>query len=120
MKRKLILGFALAWALLALLEETSRAFTAWDERGQQAPNRPARWRFDTKPVADLAACVALVRERVPPGKVVVFVSPQEGGVGGRGGGSPVASNLEDAEFFRWRWAAFLLPEYEVAPIRHPR
>lgn len=102
--RKLILGFVLAWGLLVMLREMSFALAQYDGRMSLSPREVSRWRHGTPPVERLDRCLAGVRERVPPGRVVVFVSPR---------------GPHNAEFFRWRWAAYLLPEHEVAPLRGP-
>src|SRR5437868_4157849 len=94
--RTLILGFALAWGVLAFLRETGRALAALDD---QANGRAAvtDWRLGSPRVEALDRCLALVRERVPPGRVVAFASPAD------------SRPFPNAGFFRWRWAAYLLP-----------
>ena len=109
MIRKLILGFALAWAIAALLLETGRALAGFDDRGQSRDEVPY-WRFGTPQVDELDRCLNLVRQRVPPGRVVVFASPAD---------TPETPETPDHEFFRWRWAAYLLPRWEVAPLQDP-
>jgi hypothetical protein len=104
--RKLILGFALAWGVLALLRETGHALAEVDARERNREPVPY-WHLGTPQVADLDRCLALVRQRVPPGKVVVFASPPDETAG------------DQTEFFRWRWAAYLLPRHEVAPLSGP-
>jgi hypothetical protein len=104
--RKLILGFALAWGVLALLRETGRALAGVDARGESRESVPY-WRLGMPQVEALDRCLDLVRQRVPPGRVVVFASPPDPGPG------------DQAELFRWRWAAYLLPQYEVAPLQGP-
>lgn len=98
--RKLILGSVLAWGLFAMLREMSLTLAQYDSRTSFRP-RAVRWRHGTPPVERLERCLALVRMRVPPGRVVVFVSPP---------------GPQTADFYRWRWAAYLLPEHEVAPL----
>jgi len=105
--RKLILGFALAWGLLALLRETGHALAEVDAREQNRESVPY-WRLGTPQVEELDRCLALVRQRVPPGRVVAFASPPDEATPG-----------EQSEFFRWRWAAYLLPAHEVAPLQGP-
>jgi hypothetical protein len=104
--RKLILGFALAWGAFAFLRETGRVLAAVDGRAENRAAVPY-WHLGTPQVERLDRCLALVRERVPPGRVVVFASP------------PDAEPGKLHEFFRWRWAAYLLPGYDVAPLEGP-
>jgi hypothetical protein len=104
--RKLILGIALSWGVLAFLRETGLALGEVDARAENRSALPY-WRLGTPQVEKLDRCLALVRERVPPGRVVVFASP------------PDTEPRTLHEFFRWRWAAFLLPQYDVAPLQGP-
>jgi hypothetical protein len=107
--RKLILGLAVAWAALALLRETAGTLAGLDIRAKihPTPESIARWRLGTPPVARLDRCLDLVRQHVPPGRVVAFASPAD------------TPGKKDGEFYRWRWAAYLLPEYDVAPLQGP-
>ena len=104
--RKLILGIALAWGVLAFLRETGLALGEVDARAENRAAVPF-WRLGTPQVERLDRCLALVRERVPPGRVVVFASP------------PGTVKGDQSEFFRWRWATYLLPQYDVAPLQGP-
>ena len=104
--RKLILGIALAWGVLAFLRETGLALGEVDARAENRATVPY-WRLGTPQVERLDRCLALVQERVSPGRVVVFASP------------PGTAEGDQSEFFRWRWAAYLLPQYEVAPLQGP-
>jgi hypothetical protein len=110
--RKLILGLALAWAIAALLLETGRALAGFDDRGQSRDEVPS-WRFGTPQAEELDRCLALVRRRVPAGRIVVFASPAGASE------TPETPQTLDHEFFRWRWAAYLLPRWEVAPLKDP-
>jgi hypothetical protein len=103
MLRKLILGLALAASLYGFLAEVRQGLETYDHRSEHRAG-PGQWRFGTPAVERISTCLAEVREVVPPGSFVVFVSPP-----GRG----------DVEFFRWRWAAYLLPEMEVLPLDSP-
>jgi len=58
---------------------------------------PVQWRFGMPQIDVLERCFAEARPLIPPGSVIVFTSP----------GPPEAS------FFRWRWAAYGLPEHDV-------
>jgi hypothetical protein len=105
--RRLILGFALAWGIAALLHETGRALAGFDARAQNRDEVPY-WRLGTPPVEELDRCLDLVRQRVPPGRVVAFASPAD------------TPETVDHEFYRWRWAAYLLPDWDVAPLQDPQ
>lgn len=98
--RRLMLGTALLWAGLGLLTEMSRAVAGFDGRDRWLPGRPELWRLDTPEPAGLERCLAGVREVVPPGSTIAFAS---------------AGPDPGARFFEWRWAAWLLPAYDVAP-----
>lgn len=98
--RRLILGLALLWGGLGLLVEMSRAVAEHDGRESRFVERPEHWRLDTPQPARLERCLAGVRQVVPPGSTIAFAS-----------GAPDRS----ARFFEWRWAAWLLPAYDVAP-----
>jgi hypothetical protein len=103
MPRKVLLGFALAWGVFAFLRETGHTLSDLDSR-EETQDVVADWRPGTPPVERLDRCLDLVRRRVPAGHVVVFAS------------STGSDNGPDGEFFRWRWAAYLLPQYDVAPL----
>lgn len=98
--RTLILGFALAWGIVAFLRETGRTLAALDDPAHSRA-AVAYWQLGSPRVEPLDRCLALVREKVPPGRVVAFASPED---------SPPFPN---AAFFRWRWAAYLLPRHDV-------
>ena len=101
--RKLILGLALALALHGFLAEVHLGLNGYDhrlERGQI----PSAWHFGSAQAERLEACLAAVRREVPPGSHVVFASLPGPGA---------------AELYRWRWAAYLLPEMDVLPLDSP-
>lgn len=104
MPRRLILALFLAWSALAFLVELSDTFTSFDRRQSERAD-PIRWRFGVRQVETLERCLAEARREMPPGSVVAFASPS----------GPAA-----AEFYRWRWAAYLLPEYDVLAITDPK
>jgi hypothetical protein len=93
---RLVLVLFASWAAVALARETGGALAGWDAR--HANNPPCLWRFGMAPAERLRRCLAGVEGWLPPGTTVVFASPP-------GGCS--------AEFFRWRWAAYLLPDLDV-------
>ncbi|HEX3130301.1 MAG TPA: hypothetical protein VH394_23395 [Thermoanaerobaculia bacterium] len=105
--RRLILALFLAWSALAFLVELSDTFTAFDRRETERAD-PIRWRFGVKQVEVLEQCLAEARQEIPPGSVVAFASP------------PSADTAAAAEFYRWRWAAYLLPEDDVLAISDPK
>lgn len=99
---RLVLVLFVVWAGAALAYRTGDALTGWDAR---RANRPACvWGFGTGPVASLGRCLAGVEGWLPPDSVVVFDSP------------PGPCN---SQFFRWRWAAYLLPDLEVSSPDDP-
>jgi hypothetical protein len=104
MPRKLILGLALAWGIFSLLREVGHALAGLDSRAAFRGD-VAYWQLGTPPVERLDRCLDLVRRHVPPGHVVAFASSADAG--------------PDAEFFRWRWAAYLLPRHDLAPLQGP-
>lgn len=97
MPRKLILGFALCWAGWAFLAEVNEALGGWDARREWSLP-PTSWRPGMPQPERLERCLAEVRRRVPPGRVLVFDSPP---------------GPHGADFYRWRWAVYLLPAHDV-------
>jgi hypothetical protein len=93
---RLVLGLFVAWAGLALARETAAAAAGWSHRQDNAP--PCLWRLGMAPVERLRRCLAGAAGLLPRDTVVAFAS------------RPAAC---DAEFFRWRWAAYLLPDLMV-------
>jgi len=104
MPRRLILVFFLAWSAFAFLAELQDTFAGWDRRESERAD-PIRWRFGVRQVGILEQCLAEARREIPPGSVVAFASPQ----------GPAA-----ADFYRWRWAAYLLPEHDVLSVSDPK
>lgn len=104
MIRKLLLGLALAWAGYAALREVDAAVTGYDLRGRR-PAGPLQWRAGMPAVADLERFAAAARPLLPAGSVVAFAtirSPRS-----------TAGNAGDDAFFRYRWAAYFLPEVDL-------
>jgi hypothetical protein len=101
---RLVLGLYVAWAGIALASETGAALESWDLR--QGNAAPCEWRFGMAPVARLRRCLAGVAAdgRVPRDSVVVFASP---------------AGPCQADFYRARWAAYLLPELQVVAPGDP-
>jgi hypothetical protein len=98
-----VLGLWLAWAFFALVSENRGAMSAWNRRQENA--LPNRWEFGGAPVNRLQRCLAGVEGLLPRDSVVLFDSPD----------GPLA-----ARFFRWRWAAYFLPDLNVAPPQDDR
>lgn len=98
--RRLILGIALLWGGIGLLTEMSRALAEHDRRESWAVGRPEYWRLGTPEPARLERCIAEVAKVVPAGSTIAFAS---------------AGPDRSSRFFEWRWAAYLLPAYDVAP-----
>ena len=101
---RLLLGLFLAWSAFAFLAELNEAFGGYYGRESYLSD-PIRWRSGTLPVNILEGCLAEAREIVPKGSVVVFASPPGPG---------------QAEFYRWRWAAYSMPEHDLIPLSDRR
>lgn len=100
--RRLILGIALLWGGLGLLTEMSRALAGHDRRESWSVGQPEYWRLGTPEPARLERCLAEVPKVVPAGSTIAFAS---------------AYPDQSSRFFGWRWAAWLLPAYDV-PLWH--
>ena len=98
-----LLGVGVAWSGAGLLREVRDAVEELDARGGNA--LPFFWRFGMAPVGRFARCMAAARAVLPAGAVVAFDS---------------AEGPRDADFFRWRWAAYLLPEQHLVRAGDPR
>ena len=85
------------------LAHLQKAFTNYDRRNVFYSD-PVQWRFGMPQIEVLERCFAEARPLIPPGSVIVFTSP----------------GPREAEFFRWRWAAYGLPEYDVIQPDMPR
>jgi hypothetical protein len=93
---RLVVSLALVWAAVALAREAGAAVAGWDDRRLNA--LPCNWRFGMAPVERLERSLAEVRDWLPRDGVVLFASPP-GSCG--------------AQFYRWRWAAYLMPNLQV-------
>jgi hypothetical protein len=89
---------ALAWAAAGLARETGAVVAALDEGQPQVP--VCNWRFGMAPVERLRRTLRGVEGWLPRDSIVAFTSP---------------AGEYDAEFYRWRWAAYLLPDLDVVP-----
>jgi hypothetical protein len=76
------------------------AFEGYDARAAFVAGRPELWRFGTAESQRLERCLARAARRVPRGGKIAFLSSEGAG---------------DDSFFRWRWAAYFLPGYDVVP-----
>lgn len=101
-----LLAGLLAWSAFAFLAELQEAVAGFDRRDTERSDA-IRWRFGTRQVEILQQCLAEARLAIPPGDAVVFVSPVDPGGG-------------QSDFYRWRWAAYLLPENPVLRPIDPR
>jgi hypothetical protein len=93
---RLVLVLFVGWAAVTLARATGDTLAGWDAREVNRP--PCAWRLGMAPAERLRRCLSGVEGWLPPDTVVVFVSP---------------SGSCGAEFFRWRWAAYLLPDLDV-------
>ncbi len=101
---RLILGLFLAWSAFAFLAELNEAFGGYDGRASSRSD-PIRWRSGMLPVSILDRCISEAREIVPKGSVVAFASP---------------SGPAQADFYRWRWAAYSMPEHDLIALSDRR
>jgi hypothetical protein len=99
----LVLGIGVAWSGAGLVSEVRDAVEELDARAGNAV--PFFWRFGMAPVERFARCMAAARPLLPPGSVVAFESLE---------------GPREADFFRWRWAAYLLPEQHLVRARDAR
>ena len=103
MVRRLLLGFLLVWSAFLFLAHLQKALGDFDRR-RIFLSDPVQWRFGMPQIEVLRQCLAEARPLIPPGSVVVFTSPR----------------AEMADFYRWRWAAYALPEHDVIQPETPR
>ncbi len=96
---RIALALCLAWAGISLAREVQD--TAFDLTHQRPNVLPVAWRFGSPPVVRLQRCLAPVESLVPLDTLVIFASPP----------GPLG-----AEFFRRRWAAYLLPRSNVVAL----
>jgi hypothetical protein len=101
MLKRLALGLLTAWAAAGFLHELNDAAAGYDDRA--GASGLASWRVGGPETVALSRCVGEARKAIPPGSTVAFLSPEDGG-----------------DFWRWRWAAYLLPEDDVISVGHPR
>lgn len=94
--RRLVLGLLLAWSAFVFLAHLQRTLADFDRR-RVFLSDPVQWRFGMPQTAILERCFAEARPLIPPGSVVVFTSPR----------------AEQADFYRWRWAAYAMPGHDV-------
>jgi hypothetical protein len=94
---RVALGLWLAWSAFALIHATRDSLRLWQAREINAT--PNVWRFGAAPVRRIQRCLEGVEGLLQANTVVLFVSPQ----------GPTT-----ADFFRQRWAAYLLPDLNVA------
>lgn len=102
MLKRLALGLLTGWAAYGFLYEMNAAVASWDDRSRGI-GRWA-WRLGAPEPSRLARCLNRARKVMPPGSAVAFTSPDQ---------------PPGMEFQRWRWAAYLLPAYDVLPLGDP-
>jgi hypothetical protein len=95
--RRWFLAAALGWAAVAFLSEVQRALAGFDRRGEDRSS-PILWRLGMRPPARLASCLEAIDRTLPPEAPLTVLSPEGAG---------------DPRFYRWRWAAYLLPNRDV-------
>lgn len=97
MLKRLVLALLVLWAGAGLLMEVHKALADWD--GRLDREEPAwSFHFGGQQVNRLERCLARARQIIPPGSVVAFVSPDE---------------PKGVAFYRWRWAAYLMPAHHL-------
>jgi hypothetical protein len=99
--RKLLVGLVLLWVGYAALRELNAAVAGYDLRDRR-PAGPLQWRAGMPPVDDLARFAAGARPLLPAGSRVAFASARS-----------TSGNAGDDAFFRYRWAAYFLPELDL-------
>jgi hypothetical protein len=100
MLKRLLLGLLVGWAAAGFLFELNRAVAGYDERERT----PGRWRLGSPEPVRLERCLAPARQVIAPGSAVAFASLDE---------------PRGAAFFRWRWAAYLMPAQDVIQASDP-
>lgn len=103
MLKRLVTALLLAWAAAGFLLEVNGALAGWDARAE-VTEPPWLWRPGLPQPAELERCLAAARREIPPGTVVAFSSPDE---------------PPGAAFYRWRWAAYLMPAHDVVQDGEP-
>ncbi len=102
MLKRLALGVLTAWAAGGFLVEVNRAVSSWDARGEFFG--AGGWRFHTPQTDALARTLDAARPAIPSGAVIAFTAPDD---------------PPGVEFTAWRWAAYLMPDYDVIPVKDP-
>jgi hypothetical protein len=92
-----ILVAGLVWCGVGLLAALHGSVSRYDQRNDR-PTSPALWRPGTRAPARWQGCLAAAGRLLPAGATVSILS---------------LPGPAEAEFYRWRWAAYLLPEHDV-------
>jgi hypothetical protein len=103
MLKRLALGLLTAWAAFGFLHEVNEAVAGWDGRALKAAG-PWAWRMHTPAIDGLARCLREARGTMPAGNALAVAS---------------SDDAPEAQFRRWRWAAYFLPEYDVLQVSDP-
>ncbi len=98
-----VLALAVAWATYAACTEVGRAFASLDARTERMAGVMG-WREGAPAVVRFRRFVDAARPLLPAESRVVFTSPE---------------NSPGQQFFRSRWAAYLLPEVEIMTLADP-
>jgi hypothetical protein len=96
---RLLLSLALGWAAYSLLREATAGVRSLAEPPSSGP--VINWRLGSRPAERLHRCLQEAHRLVSPDPFVTFVSPP---------------GAIDAEFLRWRWAAYFLPDLDVVRL----
>jgi hypothetical protein len=97
--RRLVTGLLLAWYAAVLARQATASLAGWlDRRDFRSP--PSYWQFGTPQTDWLARCLAAADAAAEPGSRIVLLARKE-------------------DFFRGRWAAYLLPAHDVLTDRGP-
>lgn len=103
--RKAVLALLLLWSVAAFLVEVNDALERYDHQVLDHAH-PAGWRFDMPPARELESCLAEIGKRTPAGSMILILGPE--------------NDDQGAQFFRWRWASYLLPTHHIVTLNNPQ
>lgn len=103
--RKAVLALLLLWSVAAFLVEVNDALERYDHQSLEYAH-PSGWRFDMPPVHELQSCLGEIAKQTPAGSMILILGPE--------------SDDNGAEFFRWRWASYLLPTHHIVTLNNPQ
>jgi hypothetical protein len=90
-------GLLLAWCAAGLVRETASKLAEWRNR-RALWSAAAEWRFGMRQTDWLARCLAAADAAVEPGSRILLLARKE-------------------DFYRGRWAAYLLPAHHLLTSR---